>query len=80
MLSAVGRPTSWRGPSELRRLSAGFARWNRWCQLLPDGLAQFRSRTHGGTGVPPNHAYQVAREARSARAAREVRPGLAAPP
>ena len=41
----------------IRRISAGIAPRNRWYQLLPDELARYNARTHGGTGVTPNQAY-----------------------
>ena len=34
----------------VRRISAGIAPRNRWYQLLPEVLAQYNARTHGGTG------------------------------
>ena len=41
----------------VRRISAGVVPRNRWYQLLPDVLAQYHNRTHQGTGVTPNQAY-----------------------
>ena len=52
----------------LRRISAGLAARNRWHQLLPDVLAQYNSRTHGGTGVAPRPSLLGSRESRTCQA------------
>eukprot|EP00439_Symbiodinium_sp_Y106_P020335 s8376_g2.t1 len=64
----------------LRRISAGLAVRNRWHQLLPDVLAQYNGRTHGGTGVAPNQAYSDPTKAEHARQVMQTQAKRNAPP
>ena len=64
----------------LRRISAGLAARNRWHQLLPDVLAQYNSRTHGGTGVAPDQAYSDPAKAEHARQVMQTQAKRNAPP
>ena len=64
----------------LRRISAGLAARNRWHQLLPDVLAQYNNRTHGGTGVAPNQAYSDPTKAEHARQVMQTQAKRNAPP
>ena len=64
----------------LRRISAGLAARNRWHQLLPDVLAQYNSRTHGGTGVAPDQAYSDPTKAEHARQVMQTEAKRNAPP
>ena len=64
----------------LRRISAGLAARNRWHQLLPDVLAQYNGRTHGGTGVAPDQAYSDPTKAEHARQVMQTQAKRNAPP
>ena len=64
----------------VRRLSAGLAARNRWHQLLPDVLAQYNARTHGGTGMTPNQAYSDPSKAEHARQVMQAQAKRNAPP
>ena len=50
----------------VRRIGAGIVPRNRWHQLLPDVLTQYHNRTHQGTGVTPNQAYEDPEKAETA--------------
>ena len=77
-------PTSLSARSELSRkrccVGSRRAARNRWHQLLPDVLAQYNSRTHGGTEVAPNQAYSDLAKAEHARQVMQTQAKRNAPP